>query len=511
MIDSTSMWVELVATEDCTADTVVKALFDNVVSRFGLPRGISFLTDNGSAFVSRLQAVFCKTFKIKQLFTSLHHPQTNSRAEEFGDTLNKSLRILCASQTDWSSHLQAVAMAYRATATTNTGLSPHEVIFGRPMPLAIDWSLLAEEPTIPSIEAYMEDIRPKLHILHQIAIENARDNAQLKARRVNETAVPPSFKCGDKVLLFNPVVKKGECVKLKRRYVGPYFIIDCRPGYNYMLKELSTGKELKRPVHANRFRSLRELDNDYRLQEANAEVRLLERVTPIRQIRVSVRVGNIVHSRCDVIVNPANEKLEHKGGAALAIARAAGESLEDECRTYIGQHGELAVATPLLTTSGLMGPTVKHVLHIVGPNAADERWRERPLDISTCLQDCFAGCLICANETPGVESVAIPAISTGLFGVDAWTAAHAAMKAIMAFDMHGYTDDSRQLRTVELVCLDLTTADTFNTVLRQVGDTAERAVSEGLGPQEPGAEVEETSTPAEPELAAGVEVSSTSA
>src|SRR5208282_4272431 len=119
MIDSTSMWPELIATKDCTAETVAAAIFDNIVARFGLPRGISLLTDNGSAFNSKLAAAFCKTFNIKQFFTSPHQPQTNSRAEEFTDTIHKSLRILCKDQADWSKHLQAIAMAYRATATTN--------------------------------------------------------------------------------------------------------------------------------------------------------------------------------------------------------------------------------------------------------------------------------------------------------------------------------------------------------------------------------------------------------
>src|SRR5208282_423382 len=176
MIDSTSMWPELIATKDCTAETVASAIFDNIVARFGLPRGISVLTDNGSAFISMLAKAFCKAFNIKQFFTSPHHPQTNVRAEEFADTIHKSLRILCKDQADWSKHLQAIAMAYRATATTNTGLSPHDVIFGTPMPIALDWGILVEDSTTPSANAYMADIRPKIQVFREIAIENARDS-----------------------------------------------------------------------------------------------------------------------------------------------------------------------------------------------------------------------------------------------------------------------------------------------------------------------------------------------
>ena len=100
-------------------------------------------------------------------------------------------------------------MAYRSTATTNTGLSPHDVIFGTPMPIALDWSILVEDSTTPSADAYMADILPKIQAFREIEIENARDSAERKARPINDKAVEPSFKVGDKVLLHNPVVKRG--------------------------------------------------------------------------------------------------------------------------------------------------------------------------------------------------------------------------------------------------------------------------------------------------------------
>src|SRR5271157_798527 len=171
----------------------------------------------------------------------------------------------------------------------------------------------------------MADIRPKLQIFHAVAMENVGASAERSARRINDTAITPSFKTGDKVLLHNPVVKKGECVKLKRKYIGPYIIIECRPKFNYMLKELSSGKEMKRPVHANRLRALRELPNDYRLRGPDADVRLYDAVSPCRNMNVTIRIGDIVYSRCDIVVSPANSGLYHDDGAARAIARAAGD------------------------------------------------------------------------------------------------------------------------------------------------------------------------------------------
>ena len=122
-----------------------------------------------------------------------------------GDTIRKSLRLLCDKHSDWSRHLQTVAMAYRCAATSNLLLSPYEVIFGRRMITPIEWNLMLEEPTVASPEAYARDIRPRLEILHQIAVENARDSAIRHALAKNQGASPPTFKEADKVLLSNSV------------------------------------------------------------------------------------------------------------------------------------------------------------------------------------------------------------------------------------------------------------------------------------------------------------------
>jgi len=467
LIDSSSMWVELIATEDCTAETVVRALFDNVISRFGLPRGISLLTDNGSGFIARLATKFCQVFGIKQFFTTPYHAQTNSRAEQFADTIHKSLRLLCNNQADWAEHLQAVAMAYRASDTTNLGLSPHEVIFGQRMTLALDWSLLAEDNTAGSPQAYAAMIRPKLQILQHIAMENAADSAARHSKTHNEAATVPSYAAGDKVLLFNPATKKNECAKLKRRYLGPYIITDCRPGYNYMLQELASGKSMKRPVHANRLRPLKELNNDYQRNTGNADVVMYAGETNHRSLTVSVKVGNIVHARTDVIVNPANRLLQHDAGAAAAIARAAGETLVSECQEGIRCLGPLAVAEPFLTTSGKLKPHVQAVVHVVGPNMHESPFQEDPILAQNKLQEAFYNCLRLVDQSSTFSSIAFPAISAGIYGMDSWTVAHAAAKAVKQFDV-----DTQQapgsLRHIEFIMLSLTLADTVSAVCREV-------------------------------------------
>ena len=357
VVDTSSMWPELVAVPDCTAETIFRALFDNVVSRIGLPRGIALQTDLGSAFVSKLGALWAKTFGIRQYFSTPHHHSPNNRAENIAVIIHQSLKVLCARQSDWSHHLSAVAMAYRATATSNLVLSPHEIIYGRPFPLPIDHTLAAADPTVPSVEAFAEDIKVKLAVYEQIAMQNAKDSALQHSQATNGKATPPTFNNGDKVLLFDPTTRKEEAGKLKLRWVGPFFIVDCLPNWNYRLKHVVKGTELKNPVHASRLRPLRELDNDYRLLGNNSNVVLFDARTAKRNTRVQIKVGDVTKTTCHVLVNQCDEN-----GQAINTA------IVNDIGGIVVKFSDNKIGTITETESGYLYPVVRKVYHVLCSN-----------------------------------------------------------------------------------------------------------------------------------------------
>jgi O-acetyl-ADP-ribose deacetylase (regulator of RNase III) len=67
---------------------------------------------------------------------------------------------------------------------------------------------------------------------------------------------------------------------------------------------------------------------------------------------VDVDVSDITEVCVDAIVNPANERLSHGGGCALAIANAAGKALEKESNDYVKAFGEIEVGKCCYTSSG---------------------------------------------------------------------------------------------------------------------------------------------------------------
>ncbi len=109
-------------------------------------------------------------------------------------------------------------------------------------------------------------------------------------------------------------------------------------------------------------------------------------------------------SDIEVIVNAANAWLRRGGGVCGAIHRAAGPGLEEEC---------LSLATPIkpgqAVITGAHNLPNKYVIHCLGPVYG----KDKPED--KLLADCYRNALMLADKHK-VESIAFPAISTGIFG-----------------------------------------------------------------------------------------------
>ena len=130
-----------------------------------------------------------------------------------------------------------------------------------------------------------------------------------------------------------------------------------------------------------------------------------------REVNVLVRKGDLVEDNSEAIVNPANSDLNHAGGAARAISDAAGDEFETECKEYIKEHGELPTGTSMITSAG--GNLQCHkVIHTVGPIYNTKKASH--VTEENQLRDAFSSVLeIVKNQ--GLQSVAVPAISTGIY------------------------------------------------------------------------------------------------
>lgn len=117
--------------------------------------------------------------------------------------------------------------------------------------------------------------------------------------------------------------------------------------------------------------------------------------------------GDLTAMPVDAIVNAANEHLVHGGGLAAAIVRAGGSSIQDESSRWVADHGPLAPGTAAVTGAGTL--EARLVVHVAGPVYRRDQDNER------LLRAAVAAALTAAAEH-GCRSVALPAISAGIFG-----------------------------------------------------------------------------------------------
>jgi len=136
------------------------------------------------------------------------------------------------------------------------------------------------------------------------------------------------------------------------------------------------------------------------------------RMTTQGGVSVEIYAGNLLQDNVDAVVNPANVHLRHGGGAAKAIADAAGRQLQRECHDYVQRYGPLKFTQVMHTSAGDMYPPVRYVIHAAGPPA--DQYQGNPAALRQSVFDTFFNCLRYANEQLHISSVSIPAISSGI-------------------------------------------------------------------------------------------------
>uniref|UniRef100_A0A9J7Y940 Gypsy retrotransposon integrase-like protein 1 n=1 Tax=Cyprinus carpio carpio TaxID=630221 RepID=A0A9J7Y940_CYPCA len=129
IVDYATRYPEAIPLRKATSKAIAQELF-LLCSRVGIPREI--LTDQGTPFMSRTMADLCHLLKVKQLRTTVYHPQTDGLVERFNQTLKQMLRCVAADdRRDWDQMLPYVLFGICEVPQASTGFTPFELLFGR--------------------------------------------------------------------------------------------------------------------------------------------------------------------------------------------------------------------------------------------------------------------------------------------------------------------------------------------------------------------------------------------
>ncbi|KAE8981085.1 hypothetical protein PR002_g23928 [Phytophthora rubi] len=191
-----------------------------------------------------------------------------------------------------------------------------------------------------------------------------------------------------------------------------------------------------------------------------------------------VMQGDVTRCAADAIVNAANTRLRHGGGLAGAIVRTGGCSIQVESDKWVKDHGPLKVGDAVTTDAGKL--PCKHVIHTVGPNVGSAK---PTTEHATQLRRAVWSALLEADRLE-IKSVAVPGISTGIFGYPKDLGAQEIVRESVRFCME--KGSKTRVRRIALMNIDDPTVGSFATAVddakkqRAATETEDDKISEQL-------------------------------
>uniref|UniRef100_A0A8C1JRU1 Integrase catalytic domain-containing protein n=1 Tax=Cyprinus carpio TaxID=7962 RepID=A0A8C1JRU1_CYPCA len=223
ILDYATRYPEAIPLRKATAKAIAQELF-LLSSRVGIPSQI--LTDQGTPFMSRAMADLCKLLQIKQLRTTVYHPQTDGLVERFNQTINQMLRRVAAEdKRDWDKMLPYVLFGIREVPQASTGFTPFELLFGWQPRDLLDVAREAweQQPAVHrSTVEHVREMQERIDRVMPIIREHLAKAQQTQQRHYNRVAQPREFQPGDHIMVLVPTA----ACRFLASWQGPYTVTE---------------------------------------------------------------------------------------------------------------------------------------------------------------------------------------------------------------------------------------------------------------------------------------------
>ncbi|CAG4990244.1 unnamed protein product [Colias eurytheme] len=169
-----------------TAEETSECLL-HYISIFGIPKTI--ITDQGTNFTSELFKETCKFLKIKNLWSSPYHPQSQGALERSHSTLKEYLRsFVDPEQSNWPRYVYTAMLTYNTSVHSTTNYTPYELMFGHKPVIP---NSIYEETSGATYPEYVRMLQSRLKHSRDKALGLIRKSKQ-QSKAQPSVAAPPS-------------------------------------------------------------------------------------------------------------------------------------------------------------------------------------------------------------------------------------------------------------------------------------------------------------------------------